>query len=205
MTLPTGTPTDFATRELYGGAITTTIPGSFLDASTVRPVPSNQEVFTSPTPNLPISIIFDLLEAQSGTPQEVASTHFSDIASSPFQILNVSSNTGVTPQLPKEQNNGQDFEVVSAEGTIVNEKNETGYTVVIMAIVRMVKVGTDFVVSVNIQVEGEDVQKEEWFRRPGVEGLPQGEKGDLVKVGEEVARRAIADLRVVDWGLFVEE
>ncbi|GAA5929497.1 hypothetical protein JCM3775_002357 [Rhodotorula graminis] len=49
-----------ATRELYGGAITASIPASFLDASDLRQVPDTQEVFLAPDSDL--SLIVEVLE-----------------------------------------------------------------------------------------------------------------------------------------------
>ncbi|GAA5835593.1 hypothetical protein JCM9279_004590 [Rhodotorula babjevae] len=49
-----------ATRELYGGAITASIPPSFLDASDLRQVPDTQEVFLAPDSDL--SLIVEVLE-----------------------------------------------------------------------------------------------------------------------------------------------
>uniref|UniRef100_A0A0K3CEM9 Ran-interacting Mog1 protein n=1 Tax=Rhodotorula toruloides TaxID=5286 RepID=A0A0K3CEM9_RHOTO len=49
-----------AQRQLYGGAITTTIPPSFIDASDLRQVPDTQEVFLAPDSDL--SLITEVLE-----------------------------------------------------------------------------------------------------------------------------------------------
>ncbi|BGP14069.1 hypothetical protein JCM10213_002364 [Rhodosporidiobolus nylandii] len=47
-------------RPLYGGAISTTLPANFIDASDLRQVPDTQEVFLSPDSDL--SFIVEVLE-----------------------------------------------------------------------------------------------------------------------------------------------
>ncbi|GAA6060536.1 hypothetical protein JCM10212_006900 [Sporobolomyces blumeae] len=47
-------------RQLFGGAITATLPAPFLDASDLRQVPDTQEVFLSPDSDL--SLIVEVLE-----------------------------------------------------------------------------------------------------------------------------------------------
>jgi len=52
--------TKFVQRELFGGSIVADIPDLFIDASDIRPVPSEQEVFVSKVTD--ISIVVDILE-----------------------------------------------------------------------------------------------------------------------------------------------
>jgi hypothetical protein len=54
---------EFQTAALYGGAITTSLPTTFDNASRFRPIPDNQEVFVE-TRNgaTPINVIFEVLE-----------------------------------------------------------------------------------------------------------------------------------------------
>jgi len=55
---------------LFGGAITCDLPKSFLDASTVRQVPDNQEVWTDETSD--ISLIVEVLELKEDVRDEDA-------------------------------------------------------------------------------------------------------------------------------------
>jgi hypothetical protein len=50
----------FTTAHLFGGAITSSIPSTFLDASDLRQIPDNQEVFVDKDGTASIS--FDILE-----------------------------------------------------------------------------------------------------------------------------------------------
>lgn len=48
--------------DLFGGAITAAIPGQLLDASEMREVPDNQEVFVGPFQSVELALIIELLE-----------------------------------------------------------------------------------------------------------------------------------------------
>eukprot|EP00128_Syssomonas_multiformis_P014956 Colp12_sorted_trinity150504_noHs@26973 len=69
-----------STRELYGGAITMTLPNEFIDVSQLREVPDNQEVYTHISNDQ--SVIIELLEYESDIPDEEAPAfHFRQLAS----------------------------------------------------------------------------------------------------------------------------
>lgn len=172
MTVPEQT-SHFTTRPLYGGAITALLPTSFLDASDVRPVPDHQEVFTSPSAAEPLSIIFDILEAQPGTNEEVIATHFRDVAEGAYEFLG---EVAVAKVLPEEK------EVVIVKGKTAQVGSRVGQFVVIMGVVRLENVNTDFVVTVNVPMGGDDAQN--------------------VKDGELIFENALKELKVVNWGLF---
>lgn len=74
--------------ELFGGAITTVIPESFVDASNFREVPDNQEVFVSMSDDDgDVSIIVDILErvelegavSEGDEDMKAMEVHFSDV------------------------------------------------------------------------------------------------------------------------------
>ncbi|CAN8063332.1 unnamed protein product [Agarophyton chilense] len=69
-------------RRLFGAAITANVPSHFVDVSTVRQVPDNQEVFSHPQTDR--SIIFDILQLNTSIPspehRTAASHHFAIIA-----------------------------------------------------------------------------------------------------------------------------
>ncbi|GAA5903958.1 Ran GTPase-binding protein MOG1 [Sporobolomyces salmoneus] len=71
------------TRALYGGALSCSIPSSFLDASDLRQIPDTQEVFLSPDSDL--SLIFEVLELvkEEGAADSLEAAvkfHFSSLA-----------------------------------------------------------------------------------------------------------------------------
>ncbi|GAA6001157.1 hypothetical protein JCM10207_007437 [Rhodosporidiobolus poonsookiae] len=70
-------------RQLYGGAISASLPPSYLDASDLRQVPDTQEVFLSPDSDL--SLIVEVLELvkDDGSEESLEAAvrfHFSSLA-----------------------------------------------------------------------------------------------------------------------------
>ncbi|KZV70487.1 Mog1p/PsbP-like protein [Peniophora sp. CONT] len=66
-------------RDLFGGAITATLPTSLIDASDLRQIPDTQEVFLSPTSD--VSIILEILESVPATDLiDAAKYHFNSLA-----------------------------------------------------------------------------------------------------------------------------
>ncbi|XP_072294502.1 ran guanine nucleotide release factor [Eucyclogobius newberryi] len=82
-------------HPLFGGALSTVIPSSSTDISTLRDIPDNQEVFAHAHTDQ--SIIVELLEYQAQVAdQDAARYHFEDIAGSnkalepgAFQVTNI--------------------------------------------------------------------------------------------------------------------
>lgn len=67
------------TRQLYGGAITCNVPQRFVDASELRAVPDNQEVFVDMSGDE--SAIIELLSMDASVPDMEAPVHyFNDLA-----------------------------------------------------------------------------------------------------------------------------
>ncbi|XP_063710186.1 ran guanine nucleotide release factor-like [Symsagittifera roscoffensis] len=70
----------FKEQGLFGGALKCSFPQNFYDASDVRPVPDNQEVFMNKQCNQ--NIIFDILEspaAQNDLNEHPATFHFKEL------------------------------------------------------------------------------------------------------------------------------
>ncbi|PWN52061.1 Mog1p/PsbP-like protein [Violaceomyces palustris] len=70
-------------EDLFGGAITALIPKHFKDASDLRQIPDNQEVFLSPDSD--VSLIVEVLELvkegqASSDPVEAVKFHFNSLA-----------------------------------------------------------------------------------------------------------------------------
>jgi len=166
----------FSTRDLFGGALTASLPTTFLDASDARPVPSNQEVFTSPVSSSLISLIFDILEAQAGTPAEVVKTHFEDVVEGQWQV---------NGDVAVERCLGGEKEAFIVRGSC-SGVGRVGAAIIFMAVVRLENVGTDLVITTNVPAGG-------------------AEEARMVEEGAEVFKRAVESLKVLDWGLFGDE
>ena len=67
--------------SLFGGAITSSIPDDFRDASDFRPVPDSQEVFVCMAENNDASIIVDInCSVEAGSDLAALNIHFEDVA-----------------------------------------------------------------------------------------------------------------------------
>jgi Ran-interacting Mog1 protein len=68
----------FTVAQLFGGAITADIPTGFIDASHIRQIPDNQEVFLDN--NGLASITFDLTErVEASDTQDAIATHLAEV------------------------------------------------------------------------------------------------------------------------------
>ncbi|BEI84500.1 hypothetical protein CcaverHIS002_0411040 [Cutaneotrichosporon cavernicola] len=70
-------------RPLFGGAISLPVPVSYIDASDLRQIPSNQEVFLSPTDDMSVIVeVLGLVEdgAAKNDLWEAAKFHFASLA-----------------------------------------------------------------------------------------------------------------------------
>jgi len=66
-------------REFFGGAITAEFPDGLIDASDLRPIPDNQEVFL--TRKSDVIYILEILESvDAGDPYEAIRFHFDSLA-----------------------------------------------------------------------------------------------------------------------------
>ncbi|KAG8698579.1 hypothetical protein FRC09_007161 [Ceratobasidium sp. 395] len=67
------------TYDLFGGAITVTLPSNLIDASDLRQVPDTQEVLLSPESE--VSVVVEILErVEPNDAHEVAKFHFDSLA-----------------------------------------------------------------------------------------------------------------------------
>ncbi|OMH78409.1 Ran guanine nucleotide release factor, partial [Zancudomyces culisetae] len=66
------------THKLYGGYMSISIPNTLLDASQIRQIPDNQEVFLNPENDE--SLIVEILEYQDVPNSEALRVHFDNLA-----------------------------------------------------------------------------------------------------------------------------
>jgi hypothetical protein len=194
MTTTNGHDTSFHQVSLYGGAITVDLPANYLDASNIRPVPDNQEVFVqSDNTSGQKSIIFDILEyvepstststsiiettpsSEADIDMAALDTHLSDIITSgdTVQILQRSPQVNM-PRFPS------DTRALALSARVQPARGWLALGVLV-TLVRLKEKGTDLVVTVNVP------------------GLVSGEEGsEAVRIAEKIC----ASLEVKDWGLF---
>ncbi|KAI8083517.1 hypothetical protein BDF21DRAFT_461726 [Thamnidium elegans] len=185
------------TQQLFGGAITTTVKNSFVDASQFRQIPDNQEVFVDMSTQQ--SLIFELLEQVEASNQEIAKYHFQQLADdneaaeSTVTVIDSLNPKDVAPHLPQDAT-----EVHILQGTQkiskFNEKDAYNTVEIILAVVRLTKVSTDFVISVNAPVKLAPVSSE------------QESAQEVMAIDIETAKQEVLDilnnLTVKNWELF---
>ncbi|GMM59173.1 Ran GTPase-binding protein [Maudiozyma humilis] len=188
-----------STTPLYGGAITTVIPGGFLDASLVREVPDTQEVYVNSRQageestfgdglGLNESVIVDLLQQVDARDDRAAlDVHIEEIAS-----LNQADSLHVQ----QHETLGPHTQVcVCVEDALKwGKRSEKETVVVCTGLLRLPDVQTDVVCSVNVPVTAE--QPEELAQ------LQRGELPARVLAAFALVKRMVTEFTVVDKSLF---
>lgn len=145
-------------QELYGGAITTVIPKTFLDASMLRQVPDTQEVFvnsrrtdepTSDNLGFNESIIVDLLQRVDETDDRKAlEVHLEEVTS-------LDESSGHTIVTYNQQDNWQSC--VAVETAYKWGKESLKETVVLcLGLLRLAEFETDVLISVLVPISSDD-------------------------------------------------
>ncbi|KAI9275873.1 hypothetical protein BDA99DRAFT_496676 [Phascolomyces articulosus] len=183
-------------RQLYGGAISCVVAKSFLDASQVRQIPDNQEVFVDTDTQQ--SLIIELLEPVEAQDESIARLHFEQLASDNdavaaeiISLQRVPTNT-VTPKLPP---NTTIVHVLRGNQKVAkfDEAKKMAYNTVeiMMAVVRLEQVSTDLVISINAPV----------LIAPGSSDEQQQQDTTVLDV-EKHMQEVLSQLQVNDWSLF---
>lgn len=183
----------FTTILLYGGAILCPVPTTYIDSSTLREIPSHQEVFLSPTTLTSIIIEINQHETSTTSDIDAAIYHFRDVVDTADVVSESTQPVAVTmrkeslARFPALMMSGM---VVSKEkvdsnlnsGTVLPAEWEQTpsvqmvevQTMMYQLLVRMEKVGTDLCVRINVplkEFEGEAGEKEMAFGRECLEWM----------------------------------
>ncbi|KAH9934884.1 Mog1p/PsbP-like protein [Fomitopsis serialis] len=175
-----------ATRELFGGAITTTLPTSLIDASDLRQVPDTQEVFLYPDAG--ISIIVEVLQCvDAEQTADIVKLHFESLVHDndavENKIIEVSQLSG------ESSGNRTPLPIVLSGTQLVRKFNHThpDELRILLAVYRIQDKNVDLVLSMNIPMKTSD-------------GATI--TGDQFAVAQETFSLAARSLRIVDYGLF---
>ncbi|GBG31605.1 Ran guanine nucleotide release factor [Hondaea fermentalgiana] len=149
----------FAKRELFGGAITASLPAAFADVSTVREVPDHQEVFADQ--NTDRSIIVEVLELTASESNETAGKYFfEDLAGANGSEATVIeySEVGVpatsVPCLDKVADPAAASNVVIGTQVVAKFRESAKNTIrVFLCNIRLPKYTTDILISLNAPVK----------------------------------------------------
>ncbi|KAL5490464.1 hypothetical protein ACEPAI_5297 [Sanghuangporus weigelae] len=174
-------------RHLFGGAITTELPTSLVDASTVRQVPDTQEVFFSPTSD--VSYIVEILQrVEPDDPQGAAKFHFDSLAhdndAQASEVLSV-----VVPDETSSSATGAPLPILLDGSQRVSKFNRVtpDDIRILLAVYRFKSRGIDLVLSANLPVGKETGG-----------GLNEAD----FNVAKEAFLTAAQTLKVIDFGLF---
>ncbi|CAO0795238.1 unnamed protein product [Mucor circinelloides] len=184
-------------QELFGGAIMVPVLGSFVDASQFRQIPDNQEVFVDM--NTQQSLIFELLEQVEATNEQVAKYHFQQLADdneaaeSTVTLVDNLKPQDVSPLLPQD---ATEIYVLQGSQKIAkfNESNAFNTVEIILVVVRLTKVETDFVISVNAPVKLASTSSEQEFVNETSAVTIDTVKQEMLTI--------LKGLQVKDWSLF---
>lgn len=212
-------------RDLFGGALTTTLPSDLIDASDLRQIPDTQEVFLFHDSD--VSIIFEILQIvnegdAANDVREAAKFHFNSIAhdntalessvdsvSTPFPLpssVDGSATSALPPKLV------QPVLYATLEGTQTVSKfnlpaSEADLVKVFLAVIRVdlgepssadpsQRRGADITISINFPL-GKASQAD----LKDVETVDAATKDALVKA-KQLFQDAVANFKVQDYDLF---
>ena len=178
-----------ATKPLFGGALTASLPVDWLDASDVRPVPDHQEVWTEREGER--SLVVEILERAEASDAECAAFHFQDIADSNDATATSVVSHGALDVASLATSLRRSGPCLVLHGVQVlpkaaDNQSSSGGGVelsVQMAVIRMARQATDILVSIN---------------RPCITALV-AEHGDRDRA---LLVDIVSSLEVIDWGLF---
>ncbi|KAF2660613.1 Mog1p/PsbP-like protein [Lophiostoma macrostomum CBS 122681] len=179
----------YKSTPLYGGAITVDLPAGFGDASTIRQIPDHQEVYLDG--NGYASLVVDILEYQDKpTDEEALQYHFQDL------IDGTGDSTNVLNQGKASMDNMGNKPVHILHFLQTPQPNprrkEPEFVSIHLLLLRLKEQGTDIVISINEpHYAGEYVK------------APEGQKEtQLMKQGEEMAKKVLSTFDIKDWSLF---
>ncbi|KAI0957111.1 hypothetical protein AcW1_005607 [Taiwanofungus camphoratus] len=174
-----------AMKELFGGAITISLPTNLIDASDLRQVPDTQEVFLYPDSE--ISIIVEVLQSvDTNNFQDTARFHFDSLAHDNdaeakeiLEISQASNGTGHSTPAPIVLHGTQSIRKFNS--ALPDEIR------VLLAVYRIQGHDTDLVMTMNVPMKTSDsaaVSEAGW------------------KAARDTFAAATQSLRIVDFGLF---
>ncbi|KAK1820817.1 hypothetical protein LTR12_004687 [Friedmanniomyces endolithicus] len=199
--MPTSTPTppSYTLTPLYGGALTCLLPSTFTDASELRQVPDNQEVYLDS--NGYTSLVVEILErVEKGSDREALEWHLKDLVeedgAGEVRVWEVGEG-----RVGGMGNTASAFTLLATAPPGTKQRgraHEPDFVGIVLLLVRLVEQKTDILVSVSVpHVAGE--------YEAGEVDLEEGRLGRLLEEGVRIREKVMESLEVRDWGLFVQE
>ncbi|KAL3901984.1 MAG: hypothetical protein SGCHY_000165 [Lobulomycetales sp.] len=178
---------------IFGGALQVSLPGHFVDVSTLRQVPDNQEVYVDSTSDM--SLIIELLETPDDVETVPAVFHFQELAecnsateSSTIlsTVTNVSGMIAYSPILSYLSGSRASYSKVRGTQCISKysyqdqRKRQSDVVDIFLGVIRLPQTATDLTLSVNI---------------------PHDTGSKLLEV-EKIFEEAFSSISVCDWTIF---
>ncbi|KAI8340619.1 hypothetical protein BC941DRAFT_417711 [Chlamydoabsidia padenii] len=183
-------------QGLYGGAIYTAIKSSYVDASQIRQIPDNQEVFVDMQTQQ--SLIIELLEKVEQLDEDCAKFHFEQIAehnnatSYSIESIEHESVDIAAPKLPLDTTI---YFVRGIQNVAKFNEEAVNHVELVMAVVRLEKVETDLIISLNAPIKvapNSSEMKDVNLVEPAA---------PIARILEEI-KLVVQSLDIQDWGLF---
>ncbi|KAI8099784.1 uncharacterized protein BX664DRAFT_322111 [Halteromyces radiatus] len=183
-------------QPLFGGSIYTIIKSSYIDASNLRQVPDNQEVFLDMRTNQ--SLIIELLEKVEHLNEEAAKFHFEQIAehnnATSYSIKGVE-HVSIDVAAPKLPLDTTVYFVRGIQNVAKFNEDAVNHVELVMAVVRLEKVQTDLIISLNAPIQLAPNSSE-------MHDINQIEPIAPVALIIEEVKQIVQALEIHDWGLF---
>ncbi|KAK3706864.1 hypothetical protein LTR37_012543 [Vermiconidia calcicola] len=183
--------------DLFGGAITSSLPATFADVSEIRQVPDNQEVYLDKDGFS--SIVVDILERVERPDDEALKFHLQDIVEVDVGETKVwTSGAAHFSKLPQGTPAYTLFATSPPGSKQRGRANEPDFVGILLTMIRLEQQKTDIIVAVNVphlagQYEPKDVDPE------------KGKHGRLLDAAIQHRQKVMETFEVKAWNLFVQE
>ncbi|KAF2459475.1 hypothetical protein BDY21DRAFT_300199 [Lineolata rhizophorae] len=189
----------FTSRELFGGAMTVSLPSEFADVSSIRQVPDNQEVWLDT--NGFTSIIFDITERvdeqTASSDEDAMKFHFADIASGSNDDTKIwTAGSAQMTKLPTIPAYTMFATQTPPEGVRTGCNPTPDFTGIMLVLLRLKEQQTDLVITVNVPHTPGEYNKEEV-------DPSAGKNGPLLNAGLAARQKILETFEIKDLSLFV--
>lgn len=187
------TTTSYTKVKLYGGAITAEIPSGLSNAENLRQIPDSQEVFVERVEG-DDALIFDLLQEVEIEDSQALDFHIKELA----DLNAVSSKSLVYLTAVKPITVGIEGSKAWVAVTTQEAKKwgrDQTPLALIAALVRLERVQTDFLITLNVPFETASEQAE--YKK-----LLEGGSSERVKTSEQIVLHVLETLHIENWTLF---
>ncbi|KAI4204642.1 MAG: hypothetical protein LQ350_000957 [Teloschistes chrysophthalmus] len=189
----------FKLTELFGGAITVSLPAGYTDVSNIREVPDHQEIYLDASGFS--SIVIEIAERVTDPPtdDEALRFHFEDIVDEQDSSRVWRTDIASLPHLPPNT------PILTLLATTTPPPTTNGNTraltptfvAILLTLIRLEPQSTDLIVTVNIpHIPGHQEPTD------GAVNFEEGKLGSLVQEGVKIRDEVWRTLEVKDWGLF---